>query len=302
MALQEQKYESGFDMNDPFPYGKFEPTHFMQRLITITSGQPDTWFGRRMSFFLRSFAILLLGNKPVDIERCGAKMRLYPRRNFCEKRVLFTPQYCDHEELDILESYIKQKDEEFCFIDIGANIGAYSLFAAGCAHKGARILAVEPQPVIFERLIYNIQQNSQGYIKAVGCAVADKTGEITLFINHRDRGRSSIRIVDTASMDSVRVPAVTLLDLLDKEGISRTDIVKLDVQGAEDIILTSFFRDAPKSLYPELIIIEDKDGLENPEMPALLVSKGYECLKRIRTKLIYRKGKGHCDENTIRKD
>ena len=279
-------------MDDFLSYGKYEPTGFMLKLIDVVSNLPDNWIGRRSAFFLRSFAMVFLKRKPVDIERFGAKMRLFPSGNACEKRILFTPQYFDREEFDILKQYIEEKQDGFCFVDVGANIGIYSLFAANCAHNGARILAVEPQSVIFDRLIYNIQQNSQGYIKAVSCAVADKTGEITLFINYRDRGRSSIRIVDTAQGSSVRVPSVTLLELLNKENFSGMDILKLDVEGAEDLILSLFFQDAPESLYPELIMIENARKLWQAEIPTLLEKNGYRFLKKTRTNLIFERKMG----------
>ena len=75
----------------------------------------------------------------------------------------------------------------FTFVDIGANVGAYSLFVAARAGGTARILAVEPQPDIFDRLAYNISLNPFGTIKAVDCAVADKTGELTLFLDPATR-------------------------------------------------------------------------------------------------------------------
>ena len=134
---------------------------------------------------------------------------------------------------------------------MGANVGWYALFVAQEAGPPrARILAVEPQPDIFDRLTYNIRQNPFGTIKAVACAVADKTGELTLFLDPRNKGESSVKIVGSSQTDAIRVPAVTLLDLLSREGFTDVDAIKLDVEGAEDLILDPFFRDAPASLYP----------------------------------------------------
>ncbi len=50
---------------------------------------------------------------------------------------------------------------------------------AAAAGPGARVLAVEPQPDIFDKLTYNIAQKPFGSVKAVACAVADKAGEMT---------------------------------------------------------------------------------------------------------------------------
>ena len=108
-------------------------------------------------------------------------MRLYPTRTSARRRILFTPQYFDADEIKILDSPRSRTD--FTFIDVGSNVGWYALFVAAGGGTSTRILAVEPQPEIFDRLIYNIRQNPSCTIKAVDCAVADKTGELTLFLD-----------------------------------------------------------------------------------------------------------------------
>ena len=71
---------------------------------------------------------------------------------------------------------------------------------------------------MFDRLTYNIAQNPFDTVKAVACAVADKAGELTLFIDPRNRGESSLKIVGTNEGARIRVPAVTLLDLAPRRG------------------------------------------------------------------------------------
>ncbi|RZK88265.1 MAG: FkbM family methyltransferase, partial [Methylobacterium sp.] len=190
------------------------------------------------------------GAEPLDVERLGARMRLHPYNNNCEKKVLFTPQFFDPQERALLKARL----EPGCtFLDIGANIGAYALFVAAFAGPRARILAVEPQPDIFDRLTYNIAQNPFHTVKAVACAVADKAGELTLFVDPRNRGESSLKIVGTNESAQIKVPAVTLMDLVRTEGLTRIDAIKLDVEGAEDLILEPFLREAPPALLPKLL-------------------------------------------------
>ena len=130
---------------------------------------------------------------------------------------------------------------DFRFIDIGANVGAYSLFVAALAGSAARILAVEPQPDIFERLADNMRLNPFGTIKAVQCAVADKPGDFTLFLDTRNRGESSMRAVRSPNGLSMKVPATTLMQLLTDEKFERIDAIKLDVEGAEDLDSRALF-------------------------------------------------------------
>ncbi|HEU4518926.1 MAG TPA: FkbM family methyltransferase [Microvirga sp.] len=274
-------------MTDPRPFGTHAPSGFARWAIERTRALPNRWAARRMAHLLRRLAIQSLRGAPVDTEALGARMRLYPYNNICEKKVLFTPQFFDPEELGQLKSAIR---DGFTFVDVGANVGAYSLFVAAQAGLGARILAVEPQPDVFDRLAYNIRQNPFGTIKAVACAVADKTGELTLFLDPRNKGESSVKIVGSSQAPMIRVPAVTLLELLTSEGFTRLDALKLDVEGAEDLILDPFFRDAPASLHPALIIIEDGRERWQTDLGRLLAAQGYRLARRTRLNLIYERG------------
>ncbi|MFL4990580.1 MAG: FkbM family methyltransferase, partial [Microvirga sp.] len=150
-----------------------------------------------------------------------------------------------------------------------------------------RILAVEPQPEIFDRLIYNIRQNPSCTIKAVDCAVADKTGELTLFLDPLNRGEASLKIVNSSQTDAIRVPAVTMLELLSREGLTRVDAIKLDVEGAEDLVLDPFFRDAPASLYPSLFVVANVPERWQIDVVKLLKSKGYRQILETKMNLAF---------------
>lgn len=271
-------------MNDSRPYGAYAPSGLASFAIEGTRRLPQRWATRRIALMLRHLVLHSLKGAPVDVETFGVRMRLHPYNNVCEKRILFTPQYFDPAELELLASRI---GEGFTFVDVGSNVGWYALFVAARAGGKARILAVEPQPEVFDRLAYNIRQNPFGTVKAVACAVADKTGELTLFLDPNNRGESSVKIVSSSQTDAIRVPAVTLVDLLDREGFTRVDAMKLDVEGAEDLILDPFFRDAPTSLYPSLFIIEDGRDRWQIDLPALLASKGYRLILQTRMNLVF---------------
>lgn len=239
---------------DPAPFGKYAPTGLAFYAGRAASRCSTGWFARRAAFFLRSLAMRSLRGRPIDITTFGARMRLYPQRNVAEKRLAFTPQFFDPRERKLLASRLSG---DFVFLDLGASVGGYALFAAGLGGSGARILAVEPLPDVFERLIYNIRQSQFANIKAVGCAVVDVDGEVTLFVNKNNQGESSTRIVSAeAIIEQIRVPAKTLLTLVREEGYSRIDAVKLDIEGAEDLALEPYFRNAPRALWPRLVIME----------------------------------------------
>jgi FkbM family methyltransferase len=249
---------------DPLPFGRCSPDRLCATILAVTRRCPEGWAAKRLAFFLRSMGVKILRGRPVDTQSLGARMRLRPYNNVAEKRLLFTPQYFDPRERALIASRLC---EDFIFIDAGSSVGGYALSLAALAPR-ARILAIEPLPEVFERLVYNIDANAFANVKALSCALADRDGEVTLFVNAYNRGESSVRVVSGDWRGArLRVPAKSLLSVLREEGYRRLDAIKLDIEGAEDLVLDAYFRDAPAALWPRLIVMEfnlrrDGVGLE----------------------------------------
>jgi FkbM family methyltransferase len=157
-------------------------------------------------------------------------MRLSPFHNVCEKRILFTPQYFDPLERAILaERYLPT----WCSSTSAPMSGPMPFSSRGKAGPAARVLAIEPQPMIFERLVYNIAQNPDAKIKAIGCAVADRDGDMTLFVDTTIAARAASRSWAGAGEagQSVKVPAriYAHVAVAAEEGLERIDALKVDV-------------------------------------------------------------------------
>jgi FkbM family methyltransferase len=271
--------------NDATPYGRHSPLGVNGAIIRLTRRCAADWASQRVAFFLRSMAIRRLGGQPVDIEAVGAKMRLYPRNNVAEKRLLFTPQYFDARERALLAERLS---DNCVFIDVGASVGGYALFVAAQVGRRARILAIEPSPEIFERLAYNIRQNDFANVKAISCALADYDGEITLFVHEDNSGESSVRVVSgQASEVQLRVPARSLLSVLRDENYERLDAIKLDIEGAEDLVLDAFFAEAPPALWPRLILMEYKLLRGGPMLEQRLRDLNYREVLRTNENVAY---------------
>ena len=270
-------------MPSPAPFGAHAPTGFVRRVIGITRALPDSWAAKRLGFFLRRLAIRRLRGQPVDAESFGARFRLHPFTNVCEKRILFAPRDFDQAERDFL---LTRLGPRFVFVDVGANIGGYSLAVAAAAGADARIVAIEPQPVIFERLAYNISVNPSGRVKALRLAVADREGEVTLFLDRQNQGEASVKIISAEGAGQVRVAARPLLAILEDEGFDHVDAMKLDVEGAEDFILQRFFGEAPEPLWPRVLIIEKGESRWGFDLLGLLAEKGYRTVRETRNNRI----------------
>jgi len=154
-------------------------------------------------------------------------------------------------------------------------------------------MAIEPQPGILDRLRFNLAANPEVTVTVLPVAVADRDGEIALVLDASDSGGTHIEkqaAPRAASSDNaVRVPCRTLLALIREAGIEGIDALKIDVEGAEDLVLVPFLRDAPRTLWPHLILIEDTHGLWQTDVFALLQQHGYTVAARNRQNVAYRR-------------
>lgn len=274
----------------PKPFGAYAPGPWRRAIISFTRSMPESYLGRRAAFAVRRLAFVP-PTRPLDIDIDGVRFRLTRRGNLCEKRLMFTPQYFDAEELAIVRQHIAdQNTRPYIFLDIGSNIGAYALFIASWAGPSARVYAFEPQPHIHQRLRTNLSFNDLPGVAPQSIALADKTGEMTLHIDSTNSGESSLKKLDgRATTSSVTVPTMTLLDFARQESLPYISAMKLDVEGAEDLILSPFFADAPAELLPDLMIVENADVRWSRDIVSEAQSRGYRIDRKTRMNLVLRR-------------
>jgi FkbM family methyltransferase len=122
------------------------------------------------------------------------------------------------------------------FIDIGANVGVYSVLAASAVGPAGRVVAVEPFPDIYAQLYRNVAANGFGAtIRTRNFCISNLTGPITLWMNHgRPHSFSLNREGDAGGLS---VLSIRLDDLVAWEKLDRLDYLKIDAEGAELSIL-----------------------------------------------------------------
>ena len=277
-------------MNAP-AFGALAPNWFDRTIMAMTKPLPDNWAGLRLAILLRRAVTMRLAypDGALDVERWGLRMRLHPRDNGCEKNLLFTPRMYEPEELAELERDIaraKAQARRFIFVDIGANVGLFSLFVASRAEQKARILAIEPEPGNLRRLEFNVRANPGLPITIIPKALSDEAGVVAVELDRRDRGGTRTKKIgrEETPTETVRVPSQTLLDILAGEGIDTVDALKIDVEGFEDVILAPFFRAAPPRLLPRLVIIEDSRPSWKVDLMSAMQRCGYELVALSRHK------------------
>lgn len=283
-AAQSTLPKSNANPAETVPWGTYTPSACVARLRAFSLVQGSNYLGKRLAFLARKLAMGMMKDA-LDVEVFGHRLRIEPYANLAEKRVLFTPQYFDPVERDWLARYLPA---DAVFIDIGANVGAYSFYAAQSAGHQARILAIEPQPAVYQRLCANISFNPGVPIEAIPLAIADIDGPIQLFVDRKNAGETSMRRIgsDGARGVTLEVQAKPLASLLADYDLPRVDALKIDVEGAEDLILVPFFEDAPKALWPTLVIIDNTPESWHTDCIALMHAKGYTSVAETRLNVV----------------
>ena len=141
-----------------------------------------------------------------------------------------------------------------CFVDVGANIGYYSVIAARCLGKTGRVYAFEPEADNFALLDKNIGHNALPNVTAVRAGLSDRSGAASLYLNEDNRGDHQVY----AGAGSRSTQAVELCEgtqyFAGRE--ARIDVIKIDTQGAEAQVLRGLMPLLQQSLPTLQMIIE----------------------------------------------
>ena len=263
-------------------FGAYALKKGQSRLLHWAQSMPLSWLGRRAALILRK-SVLINGQSIVDATVDGLKLRLYTQDNVSERKFLFMPQFFDPYERGLLKSALK---EGGVFVDIGANAGIYTLTAAPMVGDTGCVLSVEPNPVVLERLKFNAALNGLGK-RIIGeqAGVSDAEGSFDLTLDDSNLGGSSL--VAERSSQKISVACYKLLSLVQKHQLQKIDALKIDIEGAEDKALIPFFADAPRSLYPKILILENSPQDWKRDLPAALKNAGYALQKTTRMNQVW---------------
>lgn len=269
-------------VDDISPFGTFQPKYLNQKIIAFTRKIGASWLAKRLVFILRK-CVIKLEKQCIDTILFGSKLRLYTHGNICEKRALFSPASFDFFERKMIAEL---QSEGAVFVDIGANVGLYSIYTASefAKHPSSRVIAVEPHPEIVKRLRYNCSLNPDLPIEVVEGAIADSEGESFLMEGEDNLGQSCL------SNEGHKIKTQSLLHLLKAKEVTKVSALKVDVEGAEEAVLVPFLQDAPDDLLPHMIIIEENYDNWDVDIPKLAESRGYSLFKKTKMNMILTRG------------
>ena len=189
----------------------------------------------------------------------------------------FIPQLFDVWERNAIREHLPSGG---VFVDIGANIGSYALWAARQAGQGGRVLAFEAEQNNFAALVENIALNGFRQIDAFHVGVSDKAETLRLrMIAGNSGGHTFAPGVAGPSTVEVEVKCEPLAALIAHAGC--IDFMKLDIEGFEQRVLAQFFDDVPANspLRPRFILTEMLHG-PIMDLSDTIGRAGYKQVKR----------------------
>lgn len=178
--------------------------------------------------------------------------------------------YYDGIYMDIVNVLDKQKKDPV-IVDVGANIGIVTQFLRDHAKK---VYSIEPASEHFEALKKNKEHNGWDNVEVFKCAISDKNGEAQLRLFSPNRTSHSIVFKGENDKEFETVPTKTLNTFFKENKIKHVDFMKLDVEGAEEMIMrTKDFAEACKIID----VMEVEFHYQNyPELINIMIELGYE--------------------------
>jgi hypothetical protein len=174
-------------------FGHFAPDEVTAGRIAWCRDLPTNWFGKQLAQWQRKRVIRDLEG-PLDLRLDDIKMRVFLVDNVSERSFVFMPWRFDALERDIM---LKLLPKDGVLVDIGANAGIYSCLAASQLGQSGVVVAFEPNPVMVERLRFNLEATladcaDKPRIEIQPIAVSDDSGSLSFYINRKNLGASTL--------------------------------------------------------------------------------------------------------------
>lgn len=173
----------------------------------------------------------------------------------------------EFEEMAFVLHFLRKED---WFVDVGANIGAYTILASACV--GARSISIEALPATFDKLMRNVAINGiADRVEAHNCALGERAGELSF-----SSGLDTMNHVAVDGGGDVAVPVRTLDELC---GERTPALIKIDVEGYETAVVRGgeeIFSDPDQlAVIMELNGLSERYGFDDRELHERMLNYGY---------------------------
>jgi FkbM family methyltransferase len=208
------------------------------------------------------------------------EIRLYPEGEVAE--FLAFPGLFENEEMQLIAAYLKPGMK---MVDVGANIGLYSVLASSIVGDSGRIWAFEPSAESFNRLVRNLRLNGCVRVQPIQVALSSEADQVlclTSDTGYGDAYRYAAPVSGKKSTLGSEVVRATTTDACATEyGIRDVDLMKIDVEGGEYRTLLGAREFL--SANPELMVVFESEpdwckrsGCKQSDAMDLLLKTGFQ--------------------------
>ena len=246
--------------------------HLRVRLVRAIPGR---FWGKQR--FARLFLSDLLSRADVDVkDRHGFRYRVPSVKEPVAFYLLTDGVY----EPDLIRFVRERLHPGDTFLDVGANIGAYTLPCARTVGEKGRVIAVEASPRVFEYLRRNVETSGQKNVTLVRRAASFADGQSLDFYEAPPEHFGMGSVGPQFHAVPVRVDSDRLDTILAREGVSSVRVMKVDVEGYEQKVFEGAPRllsgsDAPVVLFEFVDWAERRAGIEPGSAQKKLLDYGY---------------------------
>jgi FkbM family methyltransferase len=206
----------------------------------------------------------------------------------CDLRDSIAREVCFMQRYEAQETALMQRllRPGMTFADVGANWGYFTLLAATRVGPTGRVVSLEPEPRLFAMLQANVARNGFDHVLPRQVAAADRVDMLHLAAFDEQTEKWGIsHLVTQANQRTIAVPTVPVDGLLDELGVGNVDLLKLDIEGAEELALRGMASGLSRHRY-RMILLEvhptllAERGQTVANVLSLLTNCGYR-LRRI---------------------
>jgi FkbM family methyltransferase len=235
-------------MNSPLKrienaWGFLRTQDAFRRAPLLTLFRSATWFGR---------CVLHMATT-VELPRWNVRMFFPAQRKGFGKFIFAFREYYEP-ELAYLERVLSPGK---VFIDVGANFGVYTLIASKLVGEHGRVFAFEPTAESFQVLQQNLALTHFSNVRAFQVALARTRGKAWLYHSSDPVGNSLGRDPGCGNKGE-EVQTEALDNLLEENGIDQLDVMKVDAEGAEELVLRGAIRSL--TMHNPVVIFEYNPG------------------------------------------
>jgi FkbM family methyltransferase len=125
-------------------------------------------------------------------------------------------------------------------VDVGANIGYYSLLLSKCVGPGGRVIAVEALPELAATVHRHAERNGADNIRVVNAAAVDSARDVPVYEAPATNIGMTTTRQDRGFAQSAIVQGLPITDMLTDDELSRVSLIKIDIEGGEAPVVRHF--------------------------------------------------------------